>query len=410
MTGIRIITGPPGAGKGLYMIYKVVLPCLLDTNQTIVTNFAIDLSALNLWIQQNYPGAVIDLHERICFLSDDEESEYYIKKFFLVRGNGRLLKGVTAEDEKRNIFPSYSDAHAWPPVCYLLDEADLHFGAREYAQHGRSVNYYNKQHRKLGDAVWFGCQAVAQLDKQIRLLTQETIVMKNLGKLRMNLFKLPKLFVFWQYYQVPKGNDSEPLVTGEFKMKSLGGLQDCFKTEVGVGMGGVGADKKEKMPGLPWQLLIVAFAIVFYGVWHFGDFVKWTMNGHRSKPKFVAQRSQKISVTNSPSIVVPAAEKMEMPVKSIIEEKPKIYLTGYAKMTSGFRAFFSDGSSVGADNPDLQFIAEDYVIMRGQVIRKRPLDDVPVVKDQVENSPVVKVPVVVPMLDSLPMAPRLVFR
>ncbi len=52
------------------------------------------IAELNVWLQKDHRDRAIDLRERIRFLELD----------------------------------------------------DIHFGAREYADHGRSVNFYNKQH------------------------------------------------------------------------------------------------------------------------------------------------------------------------------------------------------------------------------------------------------------------------
>ena len=71
MSGINLVVGPPGAGKGLWLI-QVVRDILLDTNQTIVTNFAVKLPELNVWLQANHPDKAIDLHERLRFLELDE--------------------------------------------------------------------------------------------------------------------------------------------------------------------------------------------------------------------------------------------------------------------------------------------------------------------------------------------------
>ncbi len=127
MSGINLVVGPPGAGKGVWLI-QVVRDILLDTNQTIVTNFAIKLPELNVWLQTNHPDKAIDLHEQFRFLELEE-----LKRFYLIRGRGREIQGVTKEQEKQNVFPDYDPVKLWPPVCYILDEADIHFGAREYA-------------------------------------------------------------------------------------------------------------------------------------------------------------------------------------------------------------------------------------------------------------------------------------
>ena len=113
MHGINIVVRPPGAGKGLWLI-QVVRDILLDTNQTIVSNFAVKLAELNIWFQKNYPEKAIDLHDRIRFLELGE-----IKRFYLIRGNGKEIHGVSKEDEKSNIFPDYDPCKQWPSVCFL---------------------------------------------------------------------------------------------------------------------------------------------------------------------------------------------------------------------------------------------------------------------------------------------------
>ena len=257
MSGINIVVGPPGAGKGLWLI-QVVRDVLLDTNQTIISNFAVKLAELNIWFQKNYPDKAIDLHERIRFLELGE-----IKRFYLIRGNGEQIQGVSKEDEKRNIFPDYDPCKQWPSVCYILDEADIHFGAREYADHGRSVNFYNKQHRKLSDSAYYCCQFAEQLDKQIRLLAQQTIVLKNLGKQRKGIFALPQVFCWSAYYQVPKQN-SPPMASGVFRSQLDHGLQDCFETAAGVGLAGMKADRGEKRNGI--ALMWAIPAIILAGI------------------------------------------------------------------------------------------------------------------------------------------------
>ncbi len=75
---------------------------LLDTEQTFVTNFAVNLPDLDAWLQKNHPDRSIDLHERIRFLELDE-----IKRFYLIRGPGREIQGVTKEQKRQSIFPDY---------------------------------------------------------------------------------------------------------------------------------------------------------------------------------------------------------------------------------------------------------------------------------------------------------------
>ncbi len=46
-----------------------------------MTNLALKLAELNVWLRKNHPNIAIDLHERIRFLELDD-----IKRFYLIRG------------------------------------------------------------------------------------------------------------------------------------------------------------------------------------------------------------------------------------------------------------------------------------------------------------------------------------
>lgn len=376
MSGINIVVGPPGAGKGLWLI-QVVRDILLDTQQTIATNFAVKLPELNIWLQKNHPDRAIDLHERIRFLDLDE-----IKRFYLIRGPGREIQGVTKEQERQNCFPDYEPCKQWPPVCYILDEADIHFGAREYADHGRSVNFYNKQHRKLSDTVYYCCQSAEQLDKQIRLLAQQTIILKNLGKQKKGIFALPQVFCWSAYYQLPKLND-KPMASGVFRLHIDHGLQNCFETAAGVGLAGMKADRAEKTKGL--LLLWVIPALILTGILMVKApmLMAKVLSGATMGAAKVAAESYKLSsvVTNQANETAglfatasPGASNSSprgpgvAPFPSALQQGSdrktnEVYLTGISTMKGKVVVFLSDGEVFSSDDRELQFVSKKRAII-----------------------------------------------
>ncbi len=109
--------------------------------------------------------------------------------------------------------------------------------------------------------VYYCCQSAEQLDKQIRMLAQQTIVLKNLSKQKKGIFSLPQVFCWSAYYQVPKLSD-RAMSSGVFRLKIDNGLQECFETAAGVGLAGMKADRGEKQKGLSLLWAIPAIAAI----------------------------------------------------------------------------------------------------------------------------------------------------
>lgn len=420
---IKLVCGVPRSGKGIFIMQEVVLPTLLNTNQTIVTNFALKLPELNEWLQTHYPEKRINLHERICFLKREE-----IKHFYLVRGAGgwrwpdgkeahpmqwagkvetakgvweyysgpcpepygKRLKGVTKEEEKRDIFPDWNQFNNWEPCCYILDEARIHFDSRQYAEHGRTLPNYNQQHGKVGDSVWFSPHDPSHVDKLVRELCEGTISMRNMGKARYAWFRLPKYFKWGYWYKVPTKSE-EPEHTGKITFRQLNGLENCYDTAVGVGLTGTSADKEEKIGGLPWWVLIPVGLVMIFCIIKLPAVVRWggakLFSGKKPAYHAVAPSSSNtfLSMVKPAEVASrPAAEKTETAVKPPAE---KLYLTGLAQINGELRVYFSDGSMLTGHDPDLTFIAESgrYVIVAGRTIRVRKDAELPEQKEKVES-------------------------
>lgn len=375
---IKIVVGPPGAGKGLWLI-QMVVDVLLDSNKTIITNFAIRLPELNVWLQKHHPEASVNLHERIVFLPEDE-----VKEFYLWRSNGVKIQAPTKEMMDGNEFQDYAIANQHPSVCYVLDEADIYFGAREYASHGRAVNFYNKQHRKLGDSVYYCCQATDQIDKQIRLLTQETIILKNLSKQKKGIFKLPALFCWSQYYQVPKQMD-KPMCSGTFRLEVGPGLKECYETAAGVGMEGMKADRGERAKGVHYYWLIpaviVAAILVVKVPFVFGQVFASATIGASSKAAQVvrdgALGTDAVPLKMSMAGVPPEAATLQQPAQlqgsqpaqvasKPAQEEPKVYLSGVVRFGGQVRIYLSDGREFLSDDPRVQLVTKKAAKIDGQ--------------------------------------------
>lgn len=247
------------------------------------------------------------------------------------------------------------------------------------------MNFYNKQHRKLGDSVYYCCQSAEQLDKQSRLLAQQTIVLKNLGKQKKGIFALPAVFCWSAYYQVPKQND-KPMASGVFRLRLDHGLQDCFETDAGVGLAGMKADRGEKKKGL--SLLWVIPALVLAGFlmvrvpmrlakglsgatmgaakvaaesYKFGNIIT---NQAGETPGLFATANPERSKTNSLSrdsgFLAPAL-RQDLELKT-----NEIYLTGISTMNGRVVVFLSTGEMFTSEDRELQFVSKRKAIIAGK--------------------------------------------
>lgn len=262
--GIRIIQGPPGAGKGL-MAIQWLWEQLRDSNRTVVTNFAVNEPALNAWIHSKHPEVTIDLKGRFRHLDREE-----VKRWWCIYGPGREIACPSLDEERKlGKMPRFEDTAGWPPVAWLIDEADMHMGAREWATLPRSAINLGKMHRHGGHAIAFMVQSTAQLDKQWGLLAGETFTLKNCSVQRSGMFRGPALFAWARFYRVPRQGEL-PSVTGHFSIKSLEGLADCYETHAGAGgiPGVPGAQEGTRKKGwsLWWLVPIAGLVAVLIGL------------------------------------------------------------------------------------------------------------------------------------------------
>jgi hypothetical protein len=252
---IHFISGKPGGGKSLYGV-KLIVEELRYGSRPIYTNVPLLVGRLNEYLQED--DRLVDVVGRVRLLSDDEA-----QRFFTVRPNGAKIEVLTAAEWSQGRKPRYENITD-RGVLYVIDEVHNFFNARAWAETGRDVLFYLSQHRKLGDTVICITQAIGNVDKQFRSVTQDFTYIRNLTKERMGLFKLPAVFVR-KTFGAPATDTSKPMETGTFRL-DVSGLASCYDTAVGVGIHARGADLGERRKGMHWSLFLVGVPLLLMAI------------------------------------------------------------------------------------------------------------------------------------------------
>ena len=247
---IRFITGLPGGGKSMTAV-QTLLKELRNGKREIVTNLALYPGVIWSFLKARY-GVEVDI-SRITILDDDQIKQFYLHlgrgwtapqpKEKKDGGDGRI--DYSHLSRKTEVTPGVyeeeiKDAKSLPKVLYMVEEAHVHFGSRQWQDTAQSALFYLSQHRHLGDEVFFITQHVEQTDKALRRLTQEFWRMTNYGSAYPFGVKLPDYFVV-DVFTTPPGLLSKVVDTHTIKL-DVEGLCGCYDTAAGVGMAGGLAD------------------------------------------------------------------------------------------------------------------------------------------------------------------------
>lgn len=229
-TVINFICGRPGGGKSLFAVMQLCEE-LRRSERTIVTNLALKLPELAEWCFRNIERPV-DLSARVRLLDDDQVRQFYLYRPGM-ECTDRMVKGGMD-------VPDLTAFQSLPYGClYVIDEAHLFFGAREWQRVGPDVQFFLSQHRKLGCDVMFITQHPEKCDKNFRRDAQDFTIVRNLGMERMfGGVSLHGRFRRATYLDIPRGNGTDtPTETGFFRLKvaEYGCLYD---TSAGVGLVG----------------------------------------------------------------------------------------------------------------------------------------------------------------------------
>lgn len=252
---IRIFLGKPGGGKSYDALRDLVEEAVHGTRR-IFTNLAIDIPALCQYIHDKYPYADFDCHKRLRILSREE-----CTKFYLIRemGTGYTYPERTKEQESANdwwsVKPEHNDCY------YVIDEAHIFFDAREWAASGRSLSYYNSQHRKFNDEVVFVTQFLDLLDKRVRGFAQEFWYHQNNGLVKFaTYFSMPSYFVVDVYSKPKTDGPAKESAESTTRFRLDPQLAACYDTSAGVGITGRKQPEKQRKKGLALYWLSVPFA------------------------------------------------------------------------------------------------------------------------------------------------------
>lgn len=364
---LRFVTGVPGAGKSLYTVSKLVEE-LRSTKRPIITNLPIRVVP---WVRGNKAqiglkgyllakyGKDFDCEARIHILPEDEVREFW--RWRVVEG--KLVKlAVQYErpgDPKSNVLALEGGAESEPCV-YVIDEAWQYFGARNWQELGRGIQWYLAQHRKWGDDVWITTQHYNQVDKQLRMLVAEFHECVNHLQRKMLLWRHPGLI------RVAVSNDPperQGRLTSEEKYFRLDkkGLCACYDTAAGAGVKGAVADIGKRSKGLPlWTILVVILIGCLFLRWA-PDAMGRRLSGKMAHP---------VAPTNSPAVagppvasVSPAAMAM---MRGPVEREPEILLTGLVQWKGMYLLLLSDGETVRSDSGRVGIVTPRYAVIDGR--------------------------------------------
>lgn len=373
---VHFISGKPGGGKTLYAV-RMIVDELVKGHRCVVTNVAIKPGALNEYLQREYPERLVDLLNRLVILDDDTTGAFWSH-----RGPGSSGPRVLTADEWRaGVKPDYSGVKD-SGVLYVIDEVHNFFNARAWMDTGKDVLFYLSQHRKLGDTVIAITQAIGNVDKQFRSVTQDYTYLRNMCKERYGYFKLPALFMR-QTYLSPATDTSVPMESGTFRL-DVSGLASCYDTAVGVGIHGRVGDVGERTKGIPWW---VGVGLVILGV----STIAWGVPkgiGAMFKTALPATQAVGSNVVGQVAAVQPVEEKRLVgslktgevsPTNATRlavqhrpgEVNPDLYLVKYFRFVDQVEWTLSDGRIVLPSDLDFMRGNFDQVELRGLGVIKR---------------------------------------
>jgi len=367
---IHFLSGKPRAGKTLYG-FKLLVDELLYGSRVVITNLPIRAGELNSYLQRKYPDKNINLLERLIQLSDDETGV-----FWTVRPHCKI--NVLSEAEWRaGQRPDYSAAKDGG-VFYVIDEVHNFFNARKWMETGRDVLFYLSQHGKLGDTVICITQHVGNVDKQFRSVTQDYTYLRNYGKEKMGVFKLPGVFVRKTYPQ-PATGQTAAMETGTFRL-DVTGLAACYDTAQGVGIHGQRADKGEKKRGVSWLWAVILVPLALIAFYRVGPHViaRFISPYRPNAPLHTAPVSNTVPAVLPPSTalvpaVLPPSSAAVSNSAPVAASNTVPVVTGIVTMNHDVFITLSDGRCLSSGRGDIRAMNWDYVLLRDGSKAKVPV-------------------------------------
>ena len=254
---LSIVTGRPGAGKSYFA--TALAWRAAERGRPVCTNLA---------LRGDWPGCVRKL----------DESE--VREFWLWR-------------YRCGAWVRHSDLAecGGAGVLYIIDEAHLYWGSREWQQVGREVLRYWSQHRKLGDDVILITQACGALDKAIRRLAGEFVVVRNMEREPVGGFRIPRVRVTYSLAEPERADWRLWVIKSEW-VRLRPEVFTRFDSFAGVGVvqGTVGGDNQTARRGrsLVWLgvgilgVVLCAVGVPLVGSKGLELGLRWVLGGDRS--------------------------------------------------------------------------------------------------------------------------------
>lgn len=367
---IHAISGKPGGGKSMYAM-KLLIHELVFGSRVVVTNLAINEGGLNEYLQENFPhlwrsGRSFNLSERLRIIDEDE-----MGKFWTIRGHYDAgITVLTKEDWGRGKLPNYSGVKD-SGCAYFLDEVHIKFNARAWMETARDALHYLSQHRKMGDTVVWITQAVENVDKQFRSVTQDYTYLANLSKQKYGMFTMPAVFIRRTFLSPNSSPGSEPVESGMFKL-DVRGVGKCYDTAKGIGIHNAGgADKGERRKGVPWYVFAVGFPalLILLGMSVPNLAAKWFMPNGPEKAKPVSARGTNVP---APAVNGPTADIVVTNTVSASRSNSVVWCVACSQTSKGWLAVLSDGRTLSSQRGTLSYVDTEEVRSGTNVYRMKP--------------------------------------
>jgi hypothetical protein len=392
---LYFICGKVGAGKSYRGVVSIV-DQLVHDDRLIVTNLPVNLGKLADFLAKRYPERNICLldHHRPANPGEEADAdgmvfepsrvrvldEGELAEFYRIRHQASdKVPRIERQREDRN--PVCLDFSQWLKggkfsgrgIIYHLDELQLFYNVRRYADAPDEFPFYLSQHRKLGDDIYVYTQQPQNVDKMFRSFTQEFIYVVNIGKKRVGPFAAPKIFRFAAYPEPYTGQMGQVCqYSGYFRMDYE--LAATYNTAAGIGIEAAKADLGSKVKGLDWRLLLllpVIIALCFFGFrWCGGLWVRSVLpqmkkpSGVRSVQAIGSIRAPALS-NPSPNNPLTATPKQSERTNSIDIE---VFMVGWALEGGKARVMLSDGLCAGPED-GLTQVTPSYCIVQGRIYR-----------------------------------------
>lgn len=361
---IHFIVGKPRNGKSLLAMFKI-WDTLVTTDKYIITNMVIDIDALQDLVLLR--GECANVRSRIRMLNDVET-----KDFWLYREYGTTLPVPCDYEEKTggdvDYTPIFDDERFYSSVTYsvvdgvtvenprslkgtlyVIDEVHTHWRARGWAGTPRHVDFYNSQHGKLNDTVYFITQNTKLVDQNFIRLAQDFTYCRNHRLEKHGVFKGDDKFTA-STYPSPTSSSAEVTLNVEtYKLDKK--MAACYDTSAGVGMRGGGvADGGYRAKGVPLKMVWVALAVVLVLVFCFFQFVIPKLTR-----KYLGSSLGGASLVSSGNVAPEAASRAVVsrdsvgsyvvPPADTTPEKP-LYVSGWVKRGGRYLLQLSNGDTI----------------------------------------------------------------